>query len=329
MAPLMMAGVLIGLGQGQALASTRVNSTGSAWRHVPSPNPGTVINALNGVAVVSSRQAWAVGDYLNVKGPYHTLAEHWNGTVWKQVRSPDPGTVSNFLRGVAATSAASAWAVGYYASSRGGPDLALIERWNGTAFKQVPSPEPSTSDNQLTGVAATSSTNAWAVGSYANGSSEQTLILHWNGSAWNQVPSPNPSPAGGSNELTGVAATSSTNAWAVGDYRNSSGVAQTLTLHWNGATWSQVPSPNPGIPGFATLNGMTATSSANAWAVGGYINSSGNGQTLILRWNGTAWKQVHSPSPGPSVLSGVAAASATNIWAVGSTNSQTVALHHV
>jgi len=30
-------------------------------------------------------------------------------------------------------------------------------------------------------VAATSATNAWAVGSYNTGTANQTLILHWNG----------------------------------------------------------------------------------------------------------------------------------------------------
>jgi hypothetical protein len=44
--------------------------------------------------------------------------------------------------------------------------------------------------NQLNAVAATSATDAWAVGNYSSGSASGTLILHWNGSAWTQVPSP-------------------------------------------------------------------------------------------------------------------------------------------
>jgi hypothetical protein len=124
-AALMVAGVLIGLGEGQAFASACVNSTGTGWKHVSSPSPGSDINSLNGVAVVSSCQAWAVGDYLNTKGPGHTLAEHWNGTVWQQVPSPSPGTIGNTLSGVAATSSANIWAVGNYVSSSGNKTLAL------------------------------------------------------------------------------------------------------------------------------------------------------------------------------------------------------------
>ena len=53
-------------------------------------------------------------------------------------------------------------------------------------------------------------------------------------------------------------------------------------------------------------------------AVGG--NSAGaTGQALIVRWNGSSWQKVASPSPSSigNVLSGVAATSAGNAWAVG------------
>ena len=62
---------------------------------------------------------------------------------------------------------------------------------------------------------------------------------------------------------------------------------------------------------------MAAVSARRAWAVGNTLH----GKTLIVRWNGTAWKRVRSPSPGvPDVLFGVAAASARSAWAVGSRN---------
>ena len=39
------------------------------------------------------------------------------------------------------------------------------------------------------------------------------------------------------------------------------------------------------------VSAVAATSARNAWAVGG------GPRTMILRWNGTAWEQVHSPDP--------------------------------
>src|SRR5438270_11754958 len=46
---------------------------------------------------------------------------------------------------------------------------------------------------QLSGVAAVSASNIWAVGSYYAGSVKagQTLIEHWNGTSWSVVKSPN------------------------------------------------------------------------------------------------------------------------------------------
>ena len=76
-------------------------------------------------------------------------------------------------------------------------------------------------------MAATSASNAWAVGFEGR----NTLILHWNGHAWKQVASP--SMTGGT-LLTGVAASSPANVWAVGDFRNSNSgntPFQVLALH--------------------------------------------------------------------------------------------------
>jgi hypothetical protein len=138
---------------------------------------------------------------------------------------PEPQDDS-YLRGVAAITPSSAWAVGYAAT--GTSFQALIVRWNGSRWTRVPSPSPAGSS--LSAVTATSARNAWAVGSTGTG---KTLILHWNCTAWTQVPSPSPAP---SPELLGVTATSANNAWAVGQ-TGTAGRIKTLILHWNGATW--------------------------------------------------------------------------------------------
>jgi hypothetical protein len=82
---------------------------------------------------------------------------------------------------------------------------------------------------------------------------------------------------------------SGTDAWAVGDSRQnvSSGPLHTLILHWDGTAWSQVSSPGIG-PASNALNGVSADSATDAWAVGYYISKSVR-YALILHWNGTAW----------------------------------------
>jgi hypothetical protein len=189
----------------------------------------------------------------------------------------------------------------------------------------VQSPSPGSARNDLYGVAATSSTNAWAVGDYFNNANRsQTLIAHWNGSAWKQQSSPNPGTAGSAlNTLSGMAATSSTNAWAVGYYNNGNGTPyKTLIAHWDGTAWKQVSSPNPGGRHGSVLRGVAATSATNAWAVGYYDNSVNRGQALIVHWDGTAWKQVPSPTPsGGGGLGGVASITGAHAWAVGGNGS--------
>ncbi|MBV8942943.1 MAG: hypothetical protein JO240_14535 [Solirubrobacterales bacterium] len=82
-----------------------------------------------------------------------------------------------------------------------------------------------------------------------------------------------------------MAATSTTNAWAVGDTNFTNGADKTLIEHWNGHAWS---STNPGSKS-GSLLAVAATSAANAWAVGSYHNPGTASQNLALRWNGNSW----------------------------------------
>jgi hypothetical protein len=158
-----------------------------------------------------------------------------------------------------------------------------------------------------------------------------TLILHWNGNAWTTVPSPD---LGTAYYITGVAAVSARSAWAVGYTSIVNGtITSTLILHWNGATWTRVPSPNHEV---GEITGVAATPAGTAWAVGctgGCFTADGHGllstsATLILRWNGTAWTRVPSPNPGPfAYLSSVTATSSSDAWAVGTAGGKTLILH--
>lgn len=240
-------------------------------------------------------------------------------TAQGRVVTPRPSDLS----GVAATSARDVWAVGF--RSNGAAQLTLIRHWNGRSWRQVSSPNPggpSEGDsNELLGVAATSARNAWAVGSYSDGKAYKMLILHWNGRSWKQVPSHFPGCLKAGDGLYGVAATSTHDAWAVGRATSCFfGDEITVIFHWNGSTWSEVTSPDPGVFGDNFLTGVTARSASDAWAVGSYSASDGGPlQSLIAHWDGSSWTQVPSANPfDESIgLTSVSAVSATNAWAVG------------
>jgi hypothetical protein len=295
---------------------------GTAWGIKPSPSPGRSANDLLGVSAVSSNSAWAVGYYGNSLDSQRTLIEHWNGRAWKRVASPNAGgvTAQNRLLAVAAVSPSSVWAVGARVNATS--VAALIEHWNGRAWKLVASPNLGRYGGGLQGVVSVSASSVWAVGSRRTGTSVAALIEHWNGRAWKVMRSPSLGSSG--SELLGVAAASSSSAWAVG-IRGVQTVDQTLIEHWNGRAWKVVRSPNPGGRSWENdLFSVAAASPRNVWAVGAYRNATTglSELTLIEHWNGRAWKAVPSPDPGgtsmSSELSGVAAATSRSAWAVGS-----------
>src|SRR4029077_539499 len=91
-------------------------------------------------------------------------------------------TQENFLNDVACVSASDCWAVGdYYTSSA---SQTLIERWDGSSWAIVSSPNTSaTQFNVLYGVTCASASDCWAVGDYYTGNT-QTLIERWDGRSW-------------------------------------------------------------------------------------------------------------------------------------------------
>jgi len=263
---------------------------GTSWSQVTAPASAMPQTELNGVSTVSGRDAWAAGFAgKRAAGLFGTLLLHWNGTAWSPVASPDPGKTDSFLQGVSATASGGAWAVGSY--SRGNTLRTLVLKWSGTAWAQVKSasPAPSGRYNLLDGVSAIGRGHAWAVGNNPDLTTGpgQTLVLQWNGTSWPRVPSPDSGP--GANVLTAVSAVSGTDAWAVGDSQLNagSGPLRSLILHWDGTAWSQVSSPSAG-PASNVLNGVSADSATDAWAVGSYVSKSVR-YALILHWNGTAW----------------------------------------
>jgi hypothetical protein len=287
---------------------------GSSWSRFPTPDVGAGENALNGVDALASKDVWAVG-----YSGRNTLIERWNGTQWRVVASPNAGTTGdrNTLTSVDALSNTNAWAVGstLTATSR----KSLIQRWNGTSWTIVSSPNPGTLSNSLLGVAATGPSDIWAVGWKNSGNGLRSLLLHYDGTGWTEWAAV-PKVGTGDNVLTGISAVSNDDVWATGYYVDGTQY-KTLTLHYNGTTWSHVPSPN-GADGTSILTGVDATSPTNAWAVGfEYQTSLDHYVASTRRWDGSGWtafpSAISRDSTRESAMLDVAKAPGTSqVWAV-------------
>jgi hypothetical protein len=311
---------------GVAFAASR------GWMIFSSPNTGQT-NLLNGVTAVSASDAWAVGYAYAANSQELTIIQHWDGTSWLTVPSPNPGTAQacgnaayegNELWSVDAISSTDVWAVGNLC----GPGTArtLSMHWDGTGWAVIPSPNKSPLDSsELSSVSAVASNDVWAVGNYqvAFQYEWETLIEHWNGTSWSIMPSPNPNDSDVT-YLTGVSAVSANDVWAVG-YSQSG--AKPLIEHWDGSAWSIVPAPYPSRSDFNSLYAVTAVSANDVWAVG-YQNENEqgkNGQGFIVHWDGTQWSAVNSPIAGnATILLGVTANSSTDVTAVGYVTTSTI-----
>jgi hypothetical protein len=224
------------------------NWNGTSWQLSPSPNVNGVENVLVSVSASSANNVWAVGYTEQNLSNYQTLVEHWDGSTWSIVPSPNVGSIGSVFSSVTALSQNNVWAVGDdtidFSSSQ-----TLVEHWDGTQWSVVSSPSIASQENQLSGISAITANNIWAVGSATNNTTGgvQTLVEQWDGTAWNIVSSPNPSGSSPSVDgLQGVATVSANDVWAVGYSENASGTLQTLTEQWNGTQWSTVTSPNRG-----------------------------------------------------------------------------------
>ena len=304
-------------------ASAASNSCGS-WQDMHSPS---VNGQLYGIAAISHTDIWAVGYSIPSNGPIinSAIIEHWNGTLWSLIPSPQPGNYRNFLEKVAALSPSNVWAVGAYQNAKGGfqePQKTLIEHWNGTSWHVIASPNPKAFSTALFGIAALSATNIWSMGVAVDlHGSSKTLIEHWNGTQWSIVSTPDPGAY--SDGLGSVAALSSNDIWSVGSFSSTKfGLSQTLTEHWDGKQWNVVPSPNIGTLGDG-LESVTAISPQDIWAVGWYAYHAPDGQeqlaTMTDHWNGSQWSVIPSPNPpgGDNTLHGVTSLATNEVWAVG------------
>jgi hypothetical protein len=133
---------------------------GARWRVVSSPALANIgisggFNALSDVVVISGRDAWIVGTNGG-----DTLAEHWDGTRWTIVPSPNGIGVSSLLA-LVARSAHDVWAVGGSTEWIGDQaSEALIEHWDGARWRLV----YRTRDAFFSDVTAISANDVWVLG---------------------------------------------------------------------------------------------------------------------------------------------------------------------
>jgi len=326
---------------GRQVSGTLIDQwDGASWSTVASPNPAGTQIELNGVSCWSVNRCIAVGDRRS-GSTTKTLVERWDGVAWHIDASPNPtGAISASLDAVFCPNVTSCFAVGRHNEEddytggtlhyRGG---ALLEHWNGTAWKIQPSPTPKwhapSSDGLLStplldGIACPAPRSCTAVGYTPT----DALVERWNGTKWSLVATPHPAPQRNLPriaELRAVDCAATTDCMAVGvsfvpiDYRDGAPAANSIAEHWDGKAWTIVARPTmvPTTRNYFFKGQLSELSGVSCPAVN-QCAAVGN-SAMAKRWDGAKWSLAPlAASTSFSSLSSVACPAATRCFAVGS-----------
>lgn len=296
---------------------------GSRWQRVELQPLDSKYSGLNAVLAISPDDIWAAGSYHG-DSEQHTLIMHWNGNAWNIVPSPSPGADGNVLDAISYVSSGDIWAVGSTVPARSSPQPLLLH-WNGKNWTEKPA-DILEGVAVANGVAAIAANDVWAVGS--RGVEGRMLMLHWDGTRWSLVQG---TPALELRPLQAAAVAGPSDVWAVGS-SPSIKTTTTLTMHWDGKSWVQVPSPNWGTlsdgqltkPVFenAGFVAVSAASSNDVWAVGSWGDSvygHSYQRPFALHWDGTVWTVELDAIPfGERASLKAVAAFKGEVWTLGS-----------
>jgi hypothetical protein len=285
------------------------SAASAAWTVSPTPNvAGANDTSLNAVDCTSANSCMAVGGtiicndapFCTVNPTYSTVAEHWDGTSWKIVPTPDPFSSTPIsLNGVSCPRPNVCFAVGSSESS----STPLIELWNGTSWSHQPS--PAVPGGALRAVSCSRLLACTAIGDDATSS----LAERWDGTGWQVQPIPNADPP--RNRLFDVSCPLKRTCTAVGQ---SNGPFDPVPLaeRWFGRvnSWGVQSAPEPEGALGAEFWGVSCPSGPVCFAVG---DSSANETpvpgfppvrdvtTLVERRVGSKWSVMRTPNPpGPS-----------------------------
>jgi hypothetical protein len=217
------------------------------------------------------------------------------------------------LDGVAATTGgharthqprAVAWAVGEQYQGLIAPGDPLVLRSAGDRWIPVPLPAVRW-QGSLTGVAAVSPTDAWAIGTDVSG---KPHIVHGSGGIWSDVPFPGSTAAGVT--LTAIAAATGVNPWVA-----ENGPDGPVLLHWTGSRWASQAAPR----GDTSLSTLTVHSATDVWAAGYAPDPADAYQSLaaVSHWNGSAWTTLSTAGTAQWDVASIVAAGPDDVWVSG------------
>jgi hypothetical protein len=257
---------------------------------------------------------------------------------WNIITSANSGAqVSDLLLGTTCTNAWNCWAVGASIPNinNNGQPVLLIQHWDGSSWVEEPAAAPTgTQASILWNVTCVSSTDCWSVGAQKqpDDAGPSPLAEHWDGTSWSAVPTPD-MPG----YLFSISCAGGSDCWAAGTTVTDDGNSAPLNGfidHWDGASWSQVPTAPSGQT-FDQFNSVSCADASDCWAVGfagpnqqqtnflpNVLPNEVGDQAFAEHWNGVAWSIAALPAPTTPFgadLTSVTCVTSSECTAVGAT----------
>lgn len=294
---------------------------GKAWTIVSSDSPAGSNDYLEGVGVAGQDDYWAVGFTVAPPDDVGTpLVEHSTGGTWTtESASSSLGWYSSQRDSVSAANAKDIWAVGYGSPKQSGAFGPIVMHLNGADWTESsPNSGNDGGSTELLNVDAVSPTSIWAAGFTANADNTElrAIMLHSTGGAFTEADLEGTISGSSYSELDSISAVSSTDVWSVGytsGLVHNVDVIHPLVEHYDGKTWSEVPS---GLPTGIELEAVTAVIANSVWAAG--YSYTGSGGQALIHWDGKKWSRVVSPTVPFAHVYGMASSKSGYAVAVGS-----------
>ena len=208
---------------------------------------------------------------------YSGVVEQYNGSAWTEIADLNTGRTFGAPANQAPATT-QMLAGGETSPSQGGPALAVVEQYNGSAWTEVADLNSAVWGAGGAGV----QTAMIAVGGYVP--SYNTYTQSWNGSAWTELNDVNAGRYGAATGGTSVSAR------YVGGAPP--GTQGTKNEGWDGTSWTETTESNTNTAGRAGFG-----SNADDFLAG-----RGNSSANTEYWNGTSWTELNNQSSATQAI---------------------------
>jgi hypothetical protein len=319
-----------------------LTESSSGWVATEAPLPANAAAnpnvSLASIACPSTTMCLAAGTYTDSSGNVEGLLLTRSGTSWTTAEAPLPSNAAANPRVSSETVScptSTGCAVAAYYFGTSGLSQALLLWGLGTSWATMSPPLPANGvknrESELESAYCLPGSSCVATGFYSDSSgtygNTHGLLLTGSGTSWKASEAPTPASTS-EVQVTDVTCASISACFATGIYLDgASNNYRGFLLTGSATSWTAAEEPVPVNASTGTgdtLRSLTCPFSAACVAVGGYTDSSGHDQPLVITGYGTSWTATQAPVPagaatvpGPS-LGSVACTSTSACIAVGS-----------